>query len=174
MNKDKLTEYLRARIVEDGECWIWQQRLDRNHVPMANISGRGPCNVRRIIWEAYHPDDPQGKRVATTSCGVRGCVNPAHVVIRPLRTAQRAAAKRGAYNQPSAIAARTRAQQKRSPLTPHLPLISELIAAGHSSKEIAARIGCSASAVRRFRAGGSHRPVVAGASVFAWRGNINL
>lgn len=174
MNREQLDAYIRARIVEDGECWIWQQRIDRNHVPIANVDKRGPRNLRRTIWEVYNPGEVQGKRVATTSCGVRGCVNPDHVVVRPLKMAQRAAAKRGAYSQPKAIAARTRAMQQISPLTPHLNTIREMIAAGHPSKDIASVVGCSASAIRRFRVGASHRPVIAGASVFAWRGNINL
>lgn len=173
MTKDQLEAYLRLRIDEEGECWIWRQRIDRNGVPMANFGG-GPGNVRRRIWSLWHPDEEMGKRVASTSCGVRGCVNPEHVIAMPLKMAQRAAAKRGAYSQPEAIAARTRAMQKLSPLHANLALIRELFQQDVPSKEIAARIGCSPSAIRRVRAGDSHRPVVAGASVFAWRGNINL
>lgn len=168
-----LIPYVKARVVEEGDCWIWQQRLDRNGIPIANVNGSGG-SLRRKLWLHLNPGKNLGALVATTSCGVRGCVNPDHIVARPLRKAQQAAAKRGAYSQPRAIATRTLAMQRISPLAPHLPRIRELIAQGLSARAIAEEIGCCTSAVARFRAGQSHREVVAGASVFAWRGNITL
>lgn len=163
----EVLDYLRPRIEEEGECWIWQQLLDRNHQPKATIGYVYSTNVRRWILTCMRGE--LGKRVASTSCGVRGCVNPDHLVATTLRAAIQAAAKRGAHSHPSAIANRTAALRSSSKLAGRRDEILAMRQQGMSYRAIAEAIGCNQSAIGNICRGRFHAPIVAGASVFTFR-----
>lgn len=160
-------DYLRPRTVEEGDCLIWRQLLDRNHQPKATIGLVYSANVRRWILTCKHGD--LGKKVATTTCGVRGCVNPAHLVAVTNKEAIRAAAKRGVHAHPEAVANRTRAQRARAKLAGRRDEILALRHVGMTYAQIAEVIGCHQSAIGNICRGRFHAPIVAGASVFTWR-----
>lgn len=159
--------YLRPRVVEEGDCWIWRQLLDRNHQPKATIGYVYSANVRRWILTCKHGD--LGKQVASTTCGVRGCVNPDHLVAITLQRAIQAAAKRGVHAHARAVANRTRANRARSKLAGRRDEILTLRLQGLSYRAIAEIIGCDKSTIGSICRGEAHAPIVAGASVFNWR-----
>lgn len=160
-------DYLRPRIAEDGDCWIWQQLLDRNHQPKATIGCVYSANVRRWILTCKHGD--LGKKVASTKCGVRGCVNPDHLFATTVRDAIQAAAKRGVHSHPQAVANRTRAQRAVAKLSGKREEIMALRLQGLSYRAIAEIYDCNPSAIGNICRGRFHAPIVAGASVFTFR-----
>jgi DNA-binding CsgD family transcriptional regulator len=160
-------EYLRPRIVEEGDCWIWKQLLDRNHQPKATIGCMYSVNVRRWILSCKLGD--LGKRVASTKCETRGCVNPDHLFATSVRDAIQAAARRGAHSHAQAVANRTMANRARAKLAGRRDEILAMRLQGLSYRAIAEIIGCNQSAIGNICRGRYHVPVVAGASVFSWR-----
>lgn len=163
----EVIDYLRPRIIEEGDCWIWQQLIDRNGQPKATIGYVYSTNVRRWVLTCLHGE--LGKRVASTTCGVRGCVNPEHLTVRTCKQAIQAAAKRGVHAHPQAVANRTRANRARAKLAGRRDEILALRLEGKTYQQIAEIVGCNQSAIGNICRGRFHAPVVAGASVFSWR-----
>lgn len=58
-------------------CWIWTGGHSRKFIPMIYHDGLTPP-VRRLIWQMLHGDMKPG-RAASTTCGTRLCVHPAHL-----------------------------------------------------------------------------------------------
>lgn len=159
--------YLLPRITEDGDCWIWKLHLDVDGQPKATIGRTYSVNVRR--WVLMCRMGGLDGLVASTTCGVRGCVNPKHLVATTIREAIKAAAKRGAHSSPEAIANRTVARRKTAKLSGRKEEILSLRNQGLSYRAIAERIGCNQSAIGHICRGRYHQPIVSGASVFTWR-----
>lgn len=60
-------------LSEDETCFLW---------PFGKTSGYGRIGkgyVHRLICEAAHGPPPSEKHEAAHSCGVRACINPAHL-----------------------------------------------------------------------------------------------
>jgi hypothetical protein len=99
----KPLDYIRARIKEDGDCWIWQLGCTSNGTPTMHPTGEKQQATRR--WLAIK----LGKRiphnhVATTKCGNPRCVCPDHLLIASRSTLAKATDARTGY---------TRAPQRR-------------------------------------------------------------
>ncbi len=71
-------ESLRARCVEEGECWHWQG-YSANHVPQVH-DGEKMTATRKVMWRLMGHEVKKG--YYSTSCGHKDCVNPEHLVYR--------------------------------------------------------------------------------------------
>jgi hypothetical protein len=77
-------ESLKARTIEEGDCWLWQG-YKANGTPQVSNPRPGfrskMYSVRRLMRElATEKPTPDGHYV--TSCGTPDCVNPKHVLYR--------------------------------------------------------------------------------------------
>lgn len=75
---DELIERIQARVVEDGDCWIWQGACQPNSpTPVMRWQGRTQ-GVRRLVAEAK--GIATANRRITCKCRTELCVHPDHVV----------------------------------------------------------------------------------------------
>ncbi len=66
-------------------CWIWVSHYDRNGCPKISAKfGRGPEQAARVSYELFRGAIPKGRTVLNT-CGIAGCINPAHLTVRAKR-----------------------------------------------------------------------------------------
>lgn len=69
-------EDLHSRCIEVGECWEWQQYINRDNQPQVQYDGM-PRPVRRVAWQMANGAVPQGKNIVGM-CGNHRCINPSH------------------------------------------------------------------------------------------------
>lgn len=68
-------ETVRSRVVEEGDCWIWQNGCNGSGYPMAHIEGR----VSLVgAWLYFHLNGggPDRKHFISAKCRNRRCVSP--------------------------------------------------------------------------------------------------
>ena len=89
--------WLKARTVEEGECWIWME-CTSNGYPQANLRKlqAHPVLVRRIA-AALAGRAPEAGQPVRMKCRCKQCVNPAHATPSSTKEIGRMAAKRGAW-----------------------------------------------------------------------------
>ncbi len=71
-------ESLKARCVEEGDCWLWQGYA-ANKVPMVHKDG-GMVSVRRLMFDLMGKRTREGYYVPV--CGNKECVCPDHTRYR--------------------------------------------------------------------------------------------
>lgn len=145
-----LLERIRARCVEEGECWIWQGATVSGH-PIMKPKGRSCTTVRRLVAEAKGTP-PEHRQPVVPACGEPLCVNPEHIKLTTVRAVARAAAKRGAYSNPLRHARIAKTRRER-----HSKLTWEQVRAVRASEEPARvwaeRLGVNKSLIHRIRRG---------------------
>jgi hypothetical protein len=64
-------------VQKTDTCWLWPTSIDPQGYGRVNFGGR-TRRVHIVAYEAIHGPVPAGKEVDHL-CGVRACVNPAHL-----------------------------------------------------------------------------------------------
>lgn len=151
MTYDEIIDYIEARAIDDGHCWIWQGSKDSKGRPVMRLKGsRKLVAVRRVLLEAKGVTFT-AKSVASTKCGNPLCVNPDHAARLTRRQLILRAAKTTGYaNRPSRNEAIAMAKRKNSPFTPEM--IKEILESPESGHAIARRLGHSQSTIQAIRA----------------------
>lgn len=150
---------LKARCLEDGDCWIWQGIMSKGGVPKINIAraecngGRTVLSARRVAWEAIKGPIPEGKYV-TTSCGHPSCMNPEHLVFT---TKAKIARQIGARPDVKAKRAASMAGERSHRATLTRAQVEEIRATDRGASELAALYPCSASAIGKVKRGETWR-----------------
>lgn len=76
-------------VATPTSCWIWKKThrrdgqfyLTKDELRDTRGFAEGKCvSARRLIYLLTYREIPNGKKVKTT-CGVIGCVNPAHLEV---------------------------------------------------------------------------------------------
>jgi hypothetical protein len=151
---EELIARVRAKVIEEGDCWVWQGAVSgvQRELPQMTVRENGRRtnrSVRRMLKEkaaGYVRHD----RLVTTSCRTFGCVNPDHLVEITVGGRNRRAAKDGHYADPvrrAKIAAKARA--RLSDLTPDV--VAKIREAG-SASEAARLYGVTKSNAVKIRA----------------------
>lgn len=83
--KRNLSEWLKSRLenntVEgEGDCLIWRGVVTESGAPVVYYKGKR-AYLRRLIWREMNDAEPPANMVASSTCGTRGCCNPAHVAM---------------------------------------------------------------------------------------------
>lgn len=147
-----LIERIRERMIEEGDCWIWQGRTSDSGLPRMNYGGRRDAMVRRLIAEERRPI-PKGW-VASPRCGNPMCVNPEHVIVVTIKQARERAAKRGAYQNQRRVMLAAETNRARSHITEEM--VAQIKAA--PSSPAASRLtGVSVGHAWSIRAGHARR-----------------
>jgi len=71
-----MIEYIAKRVIEEGDCLVWQLGLVNGHPNMR--MGNKSVLVRRYMWQTAHGNIPKGK-VLRCTCGEPRCVNVDHI-----------------------------------------------------------------------------------------------
>lgn len=78
---DAVKQFLLARIVIDGDCWLWQCAYDKDGYALAVLDGK-TYRAHRLAYRAWVgpiPDGLQLDHVRARGCRYRHCINPAHL-----------------------------------------------------------------------------------------------
>lgn len=155
------------RCHDEGECWIWAQRLNSAGHPCACHNGKSTLVRRRAfeLFKGYLPD-PRTMAIVNT-CDNRLCCNPKHLhaitrsklVTRSYRKTRNVALEYGAR-----VAARVR--QGGTKLNLQIARELRANAEKETAAQAAARLGCSESLVNKIRLGQIWREAAPNASVF--------
>jgi hypothetical protein len=137
MTPDDLLTYLRARTIEEGECWLWQRATTGEGHPVASIGGRRSIPVRRWAWGVWHGAEPGDRRIVCR-CAEPRCVWPGHLEAVTPSGMNRWLVKHGRMSTPAVAAARREIARRASPLTQADVIeIRRRRAAGEKLREIA-------------------------------------
>lgn len=140
-------ETIKARMIEEGDCWIWQAAVSHNS-PALRHDGR-VMYVRRFIAQYLQGKDTEGKYV-THNCGNPMCVNPAHVIVCTRQKLQLLAAQNTRYGESPLRSQRiARAKQAVSSLT--WDDVRRIRAMEGTSRAIARELGMNFSRVHKIR-----------------------
>jgi len=71
--------YILQRIIPEPNtgCWLWIMRSELRGYPLAGFSGK-TVRVSRLSYEAFIGEIPKGMTI-DHKCGVKCCLNPAHL-----------------------------------------------------------------------------------------------
>lgn len=154
-------ETIKARCIEEGECWIWQGSVSPGDVPSMRIPQaidpkRPLVGVRR--WIAQH----QGKQIAglfaTNSCEDKRCVCPDHVVVMTRKRLQKRAGKTIRKNESPAVATtRVQARIRSGNLKIGYEKAREIRLSDKPAEEWAAELGCHVTTVFQAKSGKTWR-----------------
>ena len=83
--KGKLSEWTQKRLATntvegEGYCLIWRGVVTESGAPVVYYKGTR-AYLRRMIWREMNDAEPPANMVASSTCGTRGCCNPAHVAM---------------------------------------------------------------------------------------------
>lgn len=142
--------HIKARSIEEGDCWLWQGAQSKGCAPVIGWGGR-PVGVRRHIAEHI-----QGKRVngllASTCCGNQRCVAPAHISMKTRKQLQMATAALTGYA--ANMDRRVRiSNAKRATAKLNEEIAREIRYADGSQRAIAKRFGVSFDTVNKIKRG---------------------
>ena len=86
MSKPRTThtlESLKARTIEEGDCWLWQGYIQNNTPQVAHyIDGKKKMVSVRKLMRELDTGRPQPKGHYSNTCGQCDCVNPDHTLWR--------------------------------------------------------------------------------------------
>lgn len=141
-------ETLKARCVEEGECWIWQGYFG-NGTPMVSHAGKFQA-VRRVFTELTQGETRKGGYYVPT-CDEKTCVNPEHTAWHNPANHYR---RMGAV----AMASESGQQIRRAKISAAKRQISDeaiadIMHSNDSSRVVASRHGISPTTVTKYRRG---------------------
>jgi hypothetical protein len=158
------TETVRSRVIEEGNCWIWQHGLNSAGYPMASIHGR----VSLVgAWLYFHLNggEPDRKHFITTKCRNKLCVSPLC-----LQRESRSDVNRRRKMNPAKKYAMYRDQSFKNGFAKiDMEKAREIRASSDHWTVIAEKYGLKQDAIYKIRANKSWIEQVANSSVFNWR-----
>lgn len=160
----------RCQVDEFTDCWNWKLSCTAGKYPKMTLCIDGKhittTGVRGVMLATGVKFKP-GQVAYHYKCTNHLCMNPAHIRVGTHQD-KWAHVKESGWLQgdPKRKAMNTRIKRNASKLKEH---VEEIRASNESATEIAARLGCCASAVRHIRSYRTHKPEVSGGSVFSWR-----
>lgn len=145
--------WLRARSIEEGECWLWQQGTTRNGYPQASLRRIGLAGLMpRRVAAALAGRPPADGQPVRMRCGCRLCVNPAHALPSSAREIGRLAAKRGGW-QGAARAAKISAARLQTSAISADAVIAIRMAEGGTLQAVCSEHGVSYHTAKAIRTG---------------------
>ena len=111
--KTQTLETLRAHCDEVGDCWLWR---GTKSAPKIKHNGQ-IIPARRLARALADNQEPARHLKVIATCGEAMCISPACSITGKHKTMCKAAAERGAYDNPIARAKSTRTARARSHIT---------------------------------------------------------
>jgi hypothetical protein len=152
-NTLSLAEKISTKVVQVGDCLIWQGQKDKRGYGFLRLEGRLQ-RAHRIAYELRH-GPIAGSMVVLHSCDRPSCVNPDHLSIgtqlenvRDMLNKGRANKATGARNAKTKLTDERVAEARAK----HIPGKY-----GHGSHSLAKEYGISKPAMRAILSGKSHR-----------------
>ena len=146
-----------------GECYEWQQYVDKNQRPVARSDGK-PAYVQRLVIE-LSGNAPKYEWHAKTTCNNSKCCNPAHLKPMCAKKSMAEMWKGNNYQDPAYLAARSRAAAARTKTTPEM--VRQIMTDTRPAAQMAREMGISRSLAQKIRAGKARKQVAASVNPFA-------
>ncbi|MEJ7932562.1 hypothetical protein WG922_21510 [Ramlibacter sp. AN1015] len=151
-----LIERIRAKCVEEGDCWIWQGGaggLQRDQ-PRMHFNKK-KRQVRRVVFTELLGGKLGKGHGVSTKCGTLLCVCPEHMKKTTTSERSKKAGERGDYSTPLRRARVALGKRANSRLTPEA--VREIRASDEAQPVIAARWGICRSTVSQIKLGKTWR-----------------
>ena len=145
-------EDIKARCVEEGECWIWLGTVSDSGYPIMKRDG-GPCLLVRRVAIALDGRAPKPRQPVACTCDDKRCVAPAHLKLSTWTKVGKSAAAKGAFSgkaRCAKVAAGRRAKNDVK-LTPEIALV--IRESQESGPVLAQRYGVNRSLINAIKRG---------------------
>lgn len=150
-----LLDRVRAKCVEDGDCWEWKGATQTRRRVTPVMKWEGKCRIVRQLLVLAKGIDPTGK-VCTYKCGNPLCVNPDHLeVITKRKMGKRVNAMMKPNTNAMFRAKMAKAMRSRSKLTPEM--VEQIRNAEGSQYEICERFNVSQQTISDIKRGRTWR-----------------
>lgn len=145
---------IKARCIEEGDCWIWQQGVDGHGRPQIRFNGK-TSYTRRVARElADGKPVPESKRVPA-ECGNPLCVSPKCSLVASQKKVSRMASARGAFNNPSRILKMALTKRRQSEISDEI--VKKVRSHPGPASAAALEAGISLSHAKAIRSGRSRK-----------------
>jgi hypothetical protein len=143
---------IKARCIEEGECWIWQGALNAGGYPIMKAKGvRGGCLLVRRVAISLDGRPPKPRQPVVTKCGDKRCCKPACMKLSTPSSVGKQAAKKGAFSSASRRSKIAESRRTNSKLTQEQ--VQEIRVSTESGPVLAARYGIVKSTVSGIKRG---------------------
>jgi len=146
-----------------GECYEWQQYVNKDKRPMARHEG-GPVYVQRLVIELSGMA-PAFEWHAKTTCNNTRCCNPTHLKAVCAKKAMANMWRGNNYQDPTYLAARQRAAAGRTKASAEM--VHRILTDPRPAAHLADEMGISRSLAQKIRAGKARKQVSASLNPFA-------
>lgn len=161
LNEQAIIE-VRERIIECGDCWDWQGRINAHGVPITRFNKKD-MTVRRAMLAPELLASLQKLDAVTVDCGNGRCVNPEHLVILSRKEFLKRNSQRTNHQLRLAKIAETHRTGPGAKLS--YDMVAEIMQSNETNIQIAARLGCDHTLISLVRNGKAWRQY--GANPFA-------
>jgi hypothetical protein len=149
--------YIKARIVEDGDCLRWTGgcagKAKHPALPKSLQQPGKSSLVRRVLWEGKHGPIPTGKILRCT-CGMQRCIDIAHCELSTFKKVALECGAMGLMSGPVRSAKIAATHRARHPLTRTTQeQVREIRASDEPGTVLAARYGVSEATISKYRLG---------------------
>lgn len=153
-NTTPAQDYIHARCIEDGDCWIWQGGRAGNGTPTMHPPGGGKQVGARRYLAAGMGRAIEG-RVVTTTCGNKMCLAPEHVLVVTYSRQGKLNHARSGYASNIARCKKISDSKRAlySKITPEQA--SAIRSSTETNKVLGQRYGIAAATAQRIRVGGA-------------------
>lgn len=141
-----MTDYIKDRTIEEGDCFVWQHSCVNGHPAMRQ--GQKTVLVRRILWQQTHGDIPKTKVVRCT-CGESKCVNIEHMELMTYAQIAKIEGARGKMSDHSRSAKIAATKRKLTGLT--IEQVREIRSSPKSGVALAEELGFSQNKISKIR-----------------------
>ena len=139
----ELRQWIEARAIQKGDCWVWTLACAHGTQPQGTFKGK-TVNVRRAILQLRRGTPMPVNCFAVCSCRTVACVRPEHIVPKSRSASQKG--KRLSASHKAAIASARRVNAKVTNET-----VAEIRDSSDSTKALARRFGISKDYVNQLR-----------------------
>lgn len=147
----KLSERdLKAKSIEEGDCWIWMGGYSSFLYPVMRRFGQN-ITVRRVIIMELKNKPLRDDQPVRMTCGNKSCVNPAHTQPSTFSAVATLAGKQGKFSGLKRCAAIANYARTRGKLD--MEKADYIRASDERPTDLAKQFGVSLSNIKKIRAG---------------------
>ena len=143
--------HIKARCIEEGDCWIWQGSVLGNGYPSMSIKDETYL-VRRVVLEIVGKP-PKKYQPVICSCRNKLCVNPEHLTRSSHSKVGRDTAALGVFSELTKCAKNAKASRARESTRLTMELANEIRLRPESGKVLSGIYGVSKNQINAIKRG---------------------
>ena len=142
---------IKARCIEEGECWIWQGAMSQRLYPMVSYNGK-TTPVRRVVCMLDGRPPKKGQPIEC-ACENRQCVRPSHMKATTMVKLGKKTAKAGYLSTKAKCAKVSAAHRSSGRAKLSVEKAQEIRESTETGAKLAIKYGVDESIVNRVRRG---------------------